>query len=39
MQAVYPAAEERSLTQLAVTEGFEKKHHPEQCLIIGIDAR
>jgi hypothetical protein len=39
MQAVSPASEIRSLTQIAVTEGFEKKRHPERCLFIGIDAR
>jgi len=39
MQAVSPASEMRSLTQIAITEGFEKKLHPERCLFIGIDTR
>ena len=38
-QAVSPASQTRTLTHIAVTEGFEQDHRQKHCLFIGIDAR
>jgi hypothetical protein len=39
LQAVSPASQIRTLTHIAVTEGFEQDRHQKRCLFIGIDAR
>jgi hypothetical protein len=39
LQAVSPASQIRTLTHIAVTEGFEQDRHRMRCLFIGIDAR
>ena len=39
LQAVSPASQMRTLTHIAVTEGFEQDRHQKRCLFIGIDAR
>ena len=39
LQAVSPASQVRTLTHIAVTEGFELDRHRMRCLFIGIDAR
>ncbi|KAF8153351.1 PIN domain-like protein [Crassisporium funariophilum] len=36
--ALSPASQSRTLTQVAVTEGFEYQRHRDRCLIIGVDA-
>ncbi|KAF8190100.1 PIN domain-like protein [Pholiota molesta] len=38
LQALSPASHTRTLTQIAVSEGFQQKHRPERCLLIGVDA-
>ncbi|KAF8969668.1 PIN domain-like protein [Flammula alnicola] len=38
LQALSAASQTRTLTQIAVTEGFERKRHLEQCLYVGIDS-
>ncbi|KAF8904707.1 hypothetical protein CPB84DRAFT_1835590 [Gymnopilus junonius] len=37
--ALAPASEARTLTQIAITEGFDQHRHSDRCLHIGIDAR
>jgi hypothetical protein len=39
LQAVSPASQIRTLTNIAVTEGFEQHRRHMRCLLIGIDAR
>ena len=39
LQAVSPASQTRTLTHIAVTEGFEQDRHQKRCLFIGIDTR
>ncbi|KAF8971159.1 PIN domain-like protein [Flammula alnicola] len=36
--ALSAASQTRTLTQIAVTEGFERERHLEQCLFVGIDS-
>ncbi|KAF9471604.1 PIN domain-like protein [Pholiota conissans] len=37
-RVLLPASQMRTLTQVAVTEGFEQPHRPERCLRLGVDA-
>ena len=39
LQAVSPASQRRTLTRIAITEGFEQDRHQMRRLFIGIDAR
>ena len=39
LQILSPAAQERSLAELAVMEGFVPNRHGLQTIIIGVDAR
>jgi hypothetical protein len=38
-QAVSAASQKRTLTEIAVSEGFDQQRHQDRCLILGIDAR
>jgi hypothetical protein len=39
LQLLQPAAQECSLTELAIQEGFETNRHGRRSIIIGVDVR